>query len=367
MSTIQETVIRQGIARDAAYAGCVVRDLNNKQYAAFGPITALCMAPYLSLFLHESYRKLEAIDPALARLLSDDVRSIVERSRHSLKLFEDTHRGIDGQIEYFRDDIMPAHHSYFFDLVWFPPARRFAKDLGFFRYDKRMVANTHGLTFHMGIGAGQQLAMRGGEIQAVYKQYGDCFRHLGARIDSVTPTFISSLDAQLFGPLGDDARAESYYASVFDGASNPYLNAVLTVFRGMMNFVNAIMLAGTDDLDYTEFKIRFLTLYAILGSLLRLKNEQQHDLTNRSVLYIDAITGTAEAQLILARFAKPFRNTLMHYNLVQPIDVSRIDVIQPLFGLVPIYFPSHGDASFLDLVNRCINETTEAMEAWAGI
>lgn len=364
--TIQEAVIQQGIASDAAYAGCLARDLRDVRYAAVRSLVALCMAPYLSLFLYESHCKLEGTDPVLASLLSSDVHSIVERSRHSLKLFDDTHRGIDGQIAYFRDDIVPAHRGYFIDRLD-PSIQQYAKDLGLFSYSKKMLTTSHGATFHMSIGAGQQLAVSGSEMQAVYEEYGHCFRRLGAQMDSVAPTFISSLDPQLVGPLGDDVRAESYYADVFDGANNLYLNAVLTVFRGMMNFVNSAIPMGTDagSINYTEFKIRFLTLYAVLGSLLRLENEQ-HNLTDRSVSFIDRITGTTEAQLILARSAKPFRNTLMHYNLNSQVDLSRVNLDQPLFGLVPIYFPTYDVMAFVAMVDRCIAEVTEAMEAWAG-
>jgi hypothetical protein len=60
------------------------------------------------------------------------------------------------------------------------------------------------------------------------------------------------------------------------------------------------------------------------------------------------------------------RNTLMHYNLDSRVDTTRVDVNQPIFGLVPIYFPSYDAASFSILVGRCITETAAAIETWAG-
>ncbi|WP_325381130.1 hypothetical protein [Edaphobacter sp.] len=110
--TLEETVTQQGITSDASYAGYVARDLSDRRYASFAGVVSLCLAPYLSLFVHESFRKLSTSDPALAASLSNDVKSIVARSRHSLKLFEDTHRGIDGQLAYFRDEVLPAHANY---------------------------------------------------------------------------------------------------------------------------------------------------------------------------------------------------------------------------------------------------------------
>jgi hypothetical protein len=358
----------QGIACDAAYAGCIARDLRDASYASYSPVVSLCVVPYFSLFVHESLRKLEGIDPTLAAVLSNDVRSIVERSRHSLKLFEDTHRGIDGQVVYFRDEVLPTHHSHFVERVWFPPARRFAKNLGIFSYDKRPIMNTHAATFHMGIATREQLEMQGAEVRAIYERYGRYFGRVGASLDATSQTFVSSLNPQLFNQTEDDVRYEAYYPSVFNGAATPDLNAVLTVFRGMMNFVDSVMVAGRrpDSIEYSVFKVRFLTLYGVIGSLQRLRDEQAQILTHRSVSFIDRISGTAEAQLIMNRSAKPFRNTLMHYNLHSSVDTSRVDMSDPLFGLALVYFPAYDPANFAEAVDRCISETAATMEEWAA-
>lgn len=367
--SIADAVAQQGIQNDAAYAGCIARDFANPEYASYSPVVALCMAPYLSMFAHESYRKLETADPALATLLSAEVQAIVARSRHSLKLFEDTHRGITGQRDYFRNQIIPEHRAYFIDRVWFPPARRWAKDLGLFSYDKKVIATSHSATFHMGIGARAQLSMKGGEMRGVYEQYGRYFRHLGARLDATDPTFMSSIDPHRFNQTIDDVRTEDYYPRVFNGATTPDLNAVLTVFRGMMSFVHSVVPAGsaTDAASYTVFKIRFLTLYQVLGSLRLLRDEQRSSLTNHSVTCIDTATGTPQAQLILQRSARSFRNTLMHYNLDSRVDTTRVRLDQPLFGLVPIYFPSYDAGTFAEMVDRCIGDTMAAIEEWAAL
>jgi hypothetical protein len=329
-------------------------------------VVSLCMSPYLSLFAHESYRKLKTSHPTLASQLSSDVESIVARSRHSLKLFEDTHRGVGGQLAYFRDELMPAHSRHFIGNTWLPLARFLEKDLGLFSYDARLISTTHGSNFHMGIEPGELLEKTGSQVRAIYEQYGRYFGHLGARVNLSEPTFMSSLDSKRFNRHPHDVRADKYYRSVFDGNDSPDLNAVLTVLRGMMNFVDSVITAGTSDVEYTVFKIRFLTLYQILGSLKALRDERPN-LTSRSVGFIGKITGTAEAQMLLKRSVKPFRNTLMHYNLDSHVDTTRVDVSQPLFGLVPIYFPSYDVPTFATTVDHCISETAAAIEEWAGV
>lgn len=366
--TQAEAVIQQGIANDAIYAGSFISDVSNLKFPSFANIISLCMVPYFSLFVHESYRKLHTSDPALAALLSSDVETIVARSRHSLKLFEDTHRGVSGQLAYFRDELLPAHSRRFLGNSWLPLVRFLEKDLGLFSYDARLILSTHAAAFYMGIEPEGLFVKSGQELRGIYEQYGRCFARLGARFGSNSNTFVSHLDQRCFNKWPKDVRAETYYRRVFDGAGNSDLNALLTVFRSMMNFVSSVVIAGEDAsvVEYTVFKIRFLTLYQVLGSLQVLYNEQRHNLTRRSMASIEQITRAPHTQLIMAPAAKPFRNTLMHYNLDSRLDTTQVDVNQPLFGLVPLYFPAYDIAGFNNLVSRCITETAAAIETWAG-
>lgn len=365
--TLAETVVQQGIANDVAYVDRFVGDVSNPKFAPFVSIVSMCMVPYLSLIVHESYRKLRMSDPTLASLLSSDVEAIVARSRHSLKLFEDTHRGVDGQLAYFRDELLPAHARRFLGNTWLPLARPVEKDLGLFSYGARLVLSTHAAHFNMGIEPQALFTKTQEELRAIYEKYGRYFGHLGARLDADGKTFVSHLDSHRFNQWPKDVRAEKYYRRVFDGARNPDLNSLLTVFRGMMNFVGSVITVGmdTNEIEYTVFKIRFLTLYGILGSLRVLYDERRDDLTGRSVAHIGQIIGTSEAQTVMAHSAKPFRNTLMHYNLDSRVDQARVDVSQPLFGLVPIYFSAYDVATFSRLVDRCIAATAKTMDAWA--
>ena len=97
-----------------------------------------------------------------------------------------------------------------------------------------------------------------------------------------------------------------------------------------------------------------------------LRDEGQPHLTSRSVAFIERITGTSGAEPVMEPAVKPFRNTLMHYNLDSRVDTTRVDVNQPLFGLVPIYFPTYDTTTFTATVDRCISETAAAIEEWAG-
>lgn len=354
------------MASDAAYAGHLSTDIH--AIAGGGASTlSFCVSPYLSLYVHESLAKLKAIDPATSALLSGGVQQIVARSRHSLKLFEDTKRGVDGQLAYFRDVLMPAHRGRFLGNVRFKLLRFLETDLGLYRYNGRLISTTHAANFHMGQDPQALLTMSGADIQAIYQEYGHFVATLGGRHGTPGQTFVSHLDARKFNSHEEDVRSERYYPKVFDGPSNPDLNALLTVFQAMLNFAHIANAAGSGATDYSPFKIRFLTLYQVLGSLRILRDDQLRTLTSRSIQFINKLVGSPEAQLILAPAAKPFRNTLMHYNLNSKVDKSRVDIRAPLFGLVPIYFPAYNAGTFAVAIDQCIAEAATTMDEWANL
>ncbi|WP_407561240.1 hypothetical protein [Streptomyces sp. 184] len=326
------------------------------------------MTPHLSLFVYESYRKLKAIDPPLPSVFSSEAEAVVARSRHSLKLFEDTKRGIGGQLSYFRDEVSPAHAKAFLNNTWLPVARFLETDLGFYSYDGKVITTTHAATFHLGVEPDALFQEGAGlHLQAIFQEYGSYLADLGASFEPGRATFVSSLVPQRFDEWPNGVRSAKYYGRVFNGKATPDINRLLTVFRGMMNFVDSVITAGmpADEIEYTVFKIRFLTLHQVLGSLYMLRDERSSDLTVQSMRFVKKITDSPEAVLIMSLAAKPFRNTLMHYNLDSRVDTARVDVAQPLFGLVPIYFPSHDVTSLSEVVDGCIEATAATLEEWA--
>jgi hypothetical protein len=108
-----------------------------------------------------------------------------------------------------------------------------------------------------------------------------------------------------------------------------------------------------------------LTLYQVLVSIDALLADQSQNLTPKSVAAIRQIVDAPTARLITDRGVKPFRNSLMHY-LDPRVDAAKLDVDQPLFGLASIYFPQYDFAAFSALVDACITQTADTLDAWAG-
>ena len=368
-----EAAIKHAVARDATWMGRLLADSQNPAYAPCASTVWMCIEPYSSLIVHESRNKLKDGDPALAAMVTGEFDDVVTRGRHSLKLFEDTgarsgYRGIDGQIACFRDEIIPAYRKRFIDPV--PRLfRSFAKDLGLFTYDGKIIATNHAITFHFGLGADGLLAKTGPDIAALSVLYGSYYRHLGATVPAAGATFLSRLEPTLMR-TGPDKRAMRYYPSVFDGPSNVDLNVLLTVFQAMANFA-AYTVTDTDAsgvLDYTEFKIRYIAAYQVLSSLRALREDRAHILTTRSQAHLTAIVQGAEVAALLDPATKPFRNTLMHYGIDSRVPEASIDLADPLFALAPRYFPAcTNSADLAKLVDTALTQTATELNAWSEL
>lgn len=365
--SVNDDVIKAGVASDADYIGRLFRDFQSVNDASVSSIMPLCMAPYFSLMLHEAKRKPQAITPTAFDGFSAEAEEVCARARHSLKLFEDTQRYIDGQLRFFRDEILDKHSEYFLRNTWLWLARRWEKDLGLFTYEGALVTTSHAATFHLGVETEKLLQEdNGAYMLSIMQQFGRCFRALGARMDTQGgETFVHYLSGTNLKSL--DARASMYYAQAFNGAATPAINGVLTDFQVRMNFIDRIITAGADirNLEYTVFKIRYVTLYQVLLSLKLLKEDARYPLSPSSSAVLEKILDTDSVRAITDGTAREFRNTLMHYNLLKGADAGKVDMRQPIFGLVPQYFPAYDFGQLSELVDACISETAGSLNSWA--
>ncbi|MFQ6143300.1 hypothetical protein ACLMNJ_09480 [Streptomyces seoulensis] len=363
---INDEVIKRGVRDDALYVGRLFRDISTHEDGALGWIISFCAIPYLSLFLHEARAKPTAIDPAVFSGFSADAEEICARARHSLKLFEDTKRGIEAQLNYFEGDIRSAHADRFLNNTWLKPAKFLECDLGLYKFRGETISTTHAATFHLGVEPRRLLEEDGGPyVASITQQYGEAFAKLGATFDSGAETFVRHLTKVDF--TDQDKRSSRYYKKVFNGDATAALNGVLTGFQAMMNFAASIITAGSDasDLEYTVFKIRYLALYTVLASLRLLHDDPKYPLTHSSHEAVRSLIDHPDALLVTDGSGRPFRNTLMHYNLVGAAARTHADLGQPVFGLVPLYFPAHDFESFSVVVDRCVRATARGLNEWA--
>ncbi|MFI8293016.1 hypothetical protein ACIGBL_28130 [Streptomyces sp. NPDC085614] len=327
---------------------------------------ALSMVPFASLVIHEAWGKAAFLPTTTVLELSEDAKEVCDRARHSLKLFEDTHRGIDGQLDFFEREILREHSRYFLGNTWLRLARCLETDLGVSRYNGTVVRTTHSSAFHIGISPNQLLSDDGGSyVHSTAYHLGRCLGALEAIGQAEeSRTFVSHA---VSSKLSDrDVRAARYYGRGFNGSETPHLNGVLTDFQAMVNFATSVITIGSDplSLEYTVFKIRYVTLYHVLASLLQLRTRDDLGLSRDSCRIIDKVTGSVEAQIITARSTRGFRNILVHYD--PRGKAEEMDLEKPLLGLVPIFFPEHDFTSLSALVDQCARDTSRELNQWAA-
>jgi len=320
-----------------------------------------CMFPFLSLFVHESEAKLTPRVPQLSGLMSASAKDVVARSRHSLKLFDDTARGIAGQVAYFRDQIESAHRTRFLRPIPWP----WAKDLGIYIYDGLPVSTTHVVTFVIGLQPRRIVARSAAnEVRSIAEEYGRYFAVLGVTLDLQARSFLSSMDASRL--RHEDHRSSRYYRTLFNGTGTPDINALLNVFRVMATFASRLLSLDTSVESWqTIFKIRFLTLYHVLSSLSRLRGTRSNYLTPKSMAYLHSILDTSDARHLMSPAIRPFRNTLMHYGLDNRVPSSSLSLTTPLYGLVPICLPGESHTTLDAKLTRQLDLTTESLNQWA--
>jgi hypothetical protein len=350
---------------DAAYVGRFVGSLTTADETV--ALTAIrCMISYFSLFVYESYERLKRLDPQVARQIavSPNVARAIARSRHSLKLFENTNRRVEGQLAYFRDEIIAAHRGNFIENIRPPFLKRFGNDLGISTYDGMLVSTTHAEAFAFGVDPLISAAKDSGSMfrdNAI--EYGQYFACWGAVVDREAISFPNRMSGDLLH--ADDIRSEMMYGRQFNGSSTPEINAWLSVFQASLNTLDKLLSLDTDPASVqTTLKIKYLSIYHIIQSLRILLDERAAELESRSKDAINSILAHPAARIITHSAARPFRNTLMHYGSDPRSDLSQLGLGKPLYGLVEQCF-SMDLMSFDGLLTTLIAETASAMNVWA--
>ncbi|MFD6516603.1 hypothetical protein [Rhodococcus sp. NPDC060176] len=331
----RSALIRHAISTDAAFAGRFIRSL--PQAGAVAPTALSCMFSYLSLIMYESHKQLQRLDPAAASSATFTVGAadLLTRSRHSLKLFEDTHRGVQGQLDFFANEVAPAHHRAFIEPVRLPFASAWKADLGLTWHRDALVTSTFATTFALGYPPADLLLSESSEktLNEIAQEFGQYFsskEDISVLSDHSFATSISIADL-----VSRDVRSAAWFRQGFNGDGTPEINMLLSVFQGLMNTcVELFSLDVTMASRQTIFKLRYLTVYQILRSLEILRSQYKTSLLAVSRAHAANILTDSDALLIADPTKKYLRNTLMHYGPDSRIDLSKLTLDQPLYGVI---------------------------------
>ncbi|GAA1318720.1 hypothetical protein ACFSWE_07000 [Leucobacter albus] len=367
MEHSRQLLMMHAIHEDALFIGDYLSSLQRPEAQGFMPFLSFCMGSYMALFVYEGQRQIKKIDPDLGVEISDAAQQVLTRSRHSLKLFDDSKLGLEGLQSLFWDEIVPSHEDYFVGLLRFSWLKPLAKDVGVYRYNGRVISTTHAASFSLGLEASAIVEANLGErILSISTEYGRYFGALGAALDMSAVSFPDYLDGALFSQREEDYQAKKYYRTIFNGTETPELNATLLLLLGHLNFINEIVSTEPDSarLRYSTFKIRFLGIYQIVRSLVILRDQQHERLTAESLQAIDLIAQHPGARALMADDMRPLRNTLMHYSVDSRLDPTQLNTDNLLGTLLAAALGEERVEDFFGDFDALISETAALMNSW---
>ncbi|MFD6995052.1 hypothetical protein ACFWA5_01960 [Streptomyces mirabilis] len=355
---IATRLIESDLMFSRRFLGSVLADQRNSVIPVF------CMNNYLSLFIYESHRTLKVIDPQRAALLAYSYEDVIEKARHSVKLFDGSKVGHAGVLSDFTA-IIAAGREKFLNNTWFPPARVLETDLGEWRYRGRLVTTTQVASFFMGI---PTIAMS--DIPAIGRTLMAVAETQAHFVDQVTESLpwdgSSFMTTMSFGELKSrDRRSERYFKRLFDPALSDELTASLSAFQCSLNFLDVMLSADQSAASAeTMLKLRFITLYHVLSSLTELKAEYGSKLSSASLGLLDAILSHQSSVTIMHANGRGFRNTLVHYTPEERI-VPQLSLSLPYYGLVEKYYPAHDFPTLSQELGEHTTRVATLLDEWA--
>lgn len=327
-------------------------------------VPLLCMYNYSCLMVHESHRALRAIEPDLAQLLVYDCADVIERARHSVKLFDDTQKELPGTGADF-GRIIEAHRAEFLGNTWLPLARPLETDLALWRYQGRVISTSHVVNFFMSFSPDQirDTLSLGRELRTVASEIS---RYTAAVTGELAWTGASFMEAMpRNGLTAKDVRARKIYQRAFDPAFPEEVKAALTAFTCALNVVDVLLEDETNGQSVgTVVKLRYITLHHTLSSLNKLVDAYGPQLqpSTRQTLE-DILIAPMSRKVIHAH--RQFRHTLVHYRPDGRVR-DQLSLDAPLFGLVGAYFGEDFTSFAADLAQhvRCVAQQMEDWSNW---
>jgi len=365
---IENEIALRLIFNDVRFARRYIQGVVDRAREQQVHVPAFIMMRYLSLYVHESHKALATVLPELAAQLEVDNADIIERSRHTVKLFDDSHPQLGGAsgVSSRLGGIGEAHRDYFLDNTWFPPARVLETDMATYRYRGRLIATTSTLAFHLGL-APELISDEKAMGQALLSLSTGLSAYISRAASLVPwegPSFMNVID--LRAVKNKDIRATRFYEDMFDPGLSNEARAALVAFQCSMNFL-ALMVAEEPNADSVEavFKLKLVVLYHVLSSLDKFRAAFGPSLTLAASSAVDAILDHPTTTLLADTSRKGLRNTLMHYRPPSSV-VAQMSMHQPLSGLVEVYYPSYDFAGMTKLVDEHTKLVAEALDDWSG-
>jgi len=324
------------------------------------------LLPHWSRIVYESHRYLSMHDPNSAQTLTLQYGPQIEAARHSVKLFDDTHRGFEGLVSWFDHDLAEAHKAAFIDQVRPRWARRFAKDLGLIFLDGHLVTTTHLATFQSGADlalVGDPAAMSQALDRAAF-EIGQVLRAITDGLYGLNDALPDpTLDLTKIGNFSTrDCRSDDYLSRRFDPILPSGVKNALTAIETMTNTVDLIAEKTVPGHEATVFRMRLIVVMHSLSALKEIQAQFHAGSKSTGMANVDSLLKDPVAVLLASQGARRLRNIAMHYGIDD--TTPGLNPQLAMFGLVELYLPNTTFVSLGNELRRIAHEIGDLLANW---
>lgn len=352
-------VARAMIAEDAHWVADVVTSSTS---TGSGAVLALALGHLFARICYEGALALRSARigiPILADLLNERHSATTTRTRHTVKVLDDTKKSEEDVLS----ELRAVHESVHAALMrqGSPLRRWLSTDLGLHIVNGSVVVVTTPTAFRLGLDVTDLHSMAGENLHEVVHEWGQTTIVLTAATGQPFNPDEGTLD---FGNVKIDYRdrvTSRYLSGRFDSAFSTEEKLLLAMLEADLSTSLVLLPLTEHGHEMAVFRARVITLLHGLHALQRLlaRHPRLESDGTRSLrrLLADAPTGR-----LLGRGGTAVRNRCMHYELRDPRIV--LDPALPMAGIVEAVYPGATWEVFESDVLRVSERTVDVLRAW---
>jgi hypothetical protein len=361
------------IISDAYFYDELMRLISSKQSNG---ILIFGIIPYISLFTIESYTYIKKVLPHHLRNLSKDNEKIIRNARMRLKFFDDSNNKVDGTFylldeisEFLKDWFINSHKGSLASI-----RKKMQPDMGISFYGNHIVGSTHTGLLLSGL---EKLQIseefedtkdkNGKTLYMVAKELGEYLGWLKRlpEFESIkTNNFKYEFEDSQF--YYQDVKSDEFFSSIFNKNDQNSINLSLLLFLSIVNFIDHIFVKIiSEDVMYSFFKIKFITLYHLASSFKKLESYcyPKNTLSNDSKEFLKKILKDKDLKMIQSK--TELRNILVHYKIEKNSDFYFSGNFN-FKNLIEYFFDGHTFEEIDEKLNYQIKRISLVLEQWSN-
>jgi len=361
------------IISDADFYNELMRLISSKQSNG---ILIFGIMPYISLFTIESYTYIQKLLPHHLRNLSKDNEKIIRNARMRLKFFDDSNNRVDGTFylldeisEFLKDLFINSHKGSLASVK-----KALQPDMGISFYGNHIIGSTHtGLLL-----SGLEKVQLSEAFEDTEDNTNSIFYIVGNELGEYLgwlkrlPEFKSIKTNNFKYEIEDsqfyyqDVKSDQFFSSIFNKNDQNSINLSLLLFLSIVNFIDHIFVKIIpEDVLYSFFKIKFITLYHLASSLKKLESYcyPKNFLSNESKEFLKKILKDKDLKMIQSK--TELRNILVHYKIEKNSDLYFSGNFN-FKNLIEYFFDGHTFEEIDKKLNYQIKRISSILQQWSN-